>query len=69
MRLKSMAFQNPETINPLIILLANSTIMALITNKNSPRLKTVTGKVNSIKSGFKKEFKNAKVKATRIAVK
>lgn len=43
-------------------------IMALITNKNKPSVKIVTGKVNNTKIGFTKKFNNPKTIATVRAV-
>jgi hypothetical protein len=43
-------------------------IMALITNKNNPSVKIVTGKVNKINIGFTKMFNNPKTIATIIEV-
>lgn len=42
--------------------------MALMTNKNSPSVITVTGKVNITKIGFIKRFNNPRTTATIIAV-
>lgn len=66
--LKSMAVQKPETSNPSIQLLAMSTSTALITNKNRPKVKMVTGKVNTTRTGFKKVNKIPIKTATQIAV-
>ena len=43
-------------------------IMALMTSKNKPNVKTVTGKVNNTKIGFTKKFNNANTTATVSAV-
>lgn len=38
--------------------------MALITKRNKPKVKIVTGNVNKTKTGFTKKFKSAKTTAT-----
>lgn len=43
-------------------------IRALITSKNSPKVKMVTGKVNKIRMGFIKKLSKAKTIATTIEV-
>ena len=42
--------------------------MAFITNRNNPRVKMVTGKVNNTKIGFTKKFSKPKTMATVNAV-
>ena len=42
--------------------------MALITNKNNPKVNTVTGKVNNTKTGFTKKLSKPKTMATVNAV-
>ena len=44
------------------------TIPALITNKNKPKVNTVTGKVKNTKIGFKKVFNKPITMATNKAV-
>ncbi len=66
--LKSNAVQKESTLKPPTIFEHNKMIMALITNKNNPSVKTVTGKVNKINIGFTKIFNNPKTIATIIEV-
>ena len=66
--LNKSAVQNPETLKPSIQLLASKIKAALITNKNRPRVKMVTGKVRITKIGFKIEKSKPTTKATMIAV-
>ena len=68
MMLKSMAVQNEATSNPSTKWSQSKMIMALITNKNKPRVKNVTGKVSNTKIGFTKKFNNPKTTATISAV-
>ena len=63
-KLKSKACQNPATWKPLIKLSDIKIIVALITNKNKPKVNTVTGIVKNIKIGFKNVFKKAITIAT-----
>ena len=56
------------TVNPPINLPAKRIIQALITNKNSPNVTMVIGKVRMIKMGFNMALRNAKTAATIIAV-
>ena len=54
---------NPSTI------LAHKTIrIALIINKNNPKVSRVTGRVKRIKIGLTNTFNTAKTKATKIEV-
>lgn len=66
--LKNKAVQNPFTSNPSTKWSHNRMIIALITNKKSPRVKTVTGKVNNTNTGFTKKFNNPSTIATINAV-
>lgn len=66
--LKSSAVQNESTLNPPTILVHNKIIIALITNKNKPNVKTVNGKVSRTNIGFIKTFSNPKTTATSNAV-
>ena len=66
--LNKSAVQKPETLKPSIQLFARRIIAALITNKNRPSVKIVTGSVSTIKIGFKIENKMPTIKATQIAV-
>lgn len=66
--LKSKAVQKESTLKPPTIFEQNKMIMALITNKNKPSVKIVTGKVNKIKIGFTKMFNKPKTIATIIEV-
>lgn len=61
------ADKKPETAKPSTNLSANKIMMALITNKNNPKVTMVAGKVKNIKSGLTKRFNNAITIATRIA--
>jgi hypothetical protein len=63
-----MAIQILLTENPSINLLARRIINALITNKNSPKVRIVIGKVKITKMGFTIKFKIDKTTATKIAV-
>lgn len=65
--LKIKAVQNPLTPNPSINLSAKRIIRALITKRNNPRVKMVTGNVKIIKIGFTKRLRIAKTKATIMA--
>lgn len=68
MMLKNKADQNPLTWKPSTILDAIKIITALMTNKNSPRVKIVAGMERSTKTGFKKTLRMAKTTATTRAV-
>lgn len=67
-KLKSKAYQNPETANPSINLSPIRMITALIANKKSPRVIRVTGIVKKTRTGFKKVFNKANTTATINAV-
>ena len=62
--LKSKAVQKLETPNPSINLSAKRIMSALMTNKNKPNVKMVTGNVNMTKMGFTNKFRIAKTMAT-----
>jgi hypothetical protein len=65
--LNNKAPKKPFTLNPSTNFVHNAIIAALITNKNRPKEKMVTGKVNNTKTGFIKTFNNPKTIATIIA--
>jgi hypothetical protein len=67
-RLNKRAHQKPSTLNPAIKFSANNIISALITNRKSPRVTRVIGKVRMISMGFTIAFRTAKTMATIIAV-
>ena len=66
--LKSRAYQNPSTINPLTKASQIIIIRALITNKNNPKVTMVTGSVNMIRIGFTNRFNKTRTAATTIAI-
>ena len=66
--LKSSAVQKESTLNPPTILVHNKMIIALITNKNNPKVKTVNGSVNNTNIGFIKTLSNPNTTATSKAV-
>ncbi len=68
MILKNNAVQNESTANPPTILVHSKIMIAFITNKNSPKVITVTGKVKITNIGFINRFSNPKTIATIIAV-
>lgn len=63
-----MAIPIPLTVKPEIKASAMLIIIALIISKNNPKVKTVIGKVNTIKIGFTNKFKILKINATHTAV-
>jgi hypothetical protein len=67
-KLNNKAHQKPSTRNPLTSFSANKMIIAFITKRNSPNVKTVIGSVKSIRSGLTMAFKIANTIATMIAV-
>jgi hypothetical protein len=67
-KLKSKAYQNPETANPSINLSPIRMITALITSKKSPSVIKVTGIVRKTRIGFKNVFNKANTTATMSAV-
>jgi hypothetical protein len=64
----SKAHQKFATVNPVTKESASIITTALITNRNSPKVNTVAGKVNTTKSGLINKFRRAKTIATPIAV-
>ena len=67
-KLNNKAIQKPVTLKPSIRLSANIIIKALITNKNKPKVRMVTGKVKMIRIGFMVTLNNAKTTATITAL-
>lgn len=63
-KLNISAIQKPETLKPSIRLSANKIINALITNKNKPNVRMVTGNVKMMSSGFMVTLNKAKTTAT-----
>lgn len=66
--LKINAEKKLETTKPATNLPANKITIALITNRNRPKLKIVAGNVKRINRGLTNMFKRAIAKATQIAV-
>ena len=66
-KLKSNAYQNPATAKPSINLSANKIIIALITNRNKPKVIIVMGNVNIMINGLTKIRKRPNTIATIIA--
>ena len=62
--LKNVAVQKPSTTNPPTILAHNIMINALITNKKSPILSSVTGNVSKTISGLMNTLSKESTKAT-----
>lgn len=67
-RLKIIAHITPFTRKPSTKYPANIMIIALMTNKKSPKVTMVTGKVKMTKIGLTKKFNKLNTTATRIAV-
>jgi hypothetical protein len=67
-KLKIKAIQNPFTPNPDTKESARRIIIALITSRNNPRVKIVTGRVNIRRIGLTIRFSMASTTATIIAV-
>ena len=67
-RLKKRAVQKESTPNPPTILSHSSMIIALITNKNRPKVTMVNGNVNITNIGLIKILSNPKTTATIKAV-
>lgn len=65
--LKSSAVQKLLTVNPSINLSAKRMINALMTKRNNPKDKMVTGNVKIIRIGLTKRLRIAKTRATIIA--
>lgn len=68
MILKRKAVQNESTLNPPTILVHNKIINALITNKNKPKVRMVTGNVNMTNIGLINILSKPKTTATINAV-
>ncbi|AIY13147.1 hypothetical protein M667_07945 [Cellulophaga baltica NN016038] len=68
-KLNSIAHKTPSTVKPLIKLLANRIMIALIIKRNKPSVMMVTGNVRMTKIGFTMKFNKLKTTATIIAVK
>jgi hypothetical protein len=66
--LKSIAVQNVSTAKPPTIFEQRIIIKALITNKNNPKVTTVTGKVKNTSNGLINVLSNPKTNATIIEV-
>ncbi len=66
--LKSSAVQNDATAKPPTISEHNKMITALITNKKSPNVSTVTGRVNNTINGLINRFNSPSTIATMIEV-
>lgn len=66
--LNKTAVHKELTSKPPTIFVHNNIINALITNKNSPKVTIVTGKVRITNIGFTKIFSNPKTTATIIDV-
>ena len=54
----------PSTLNPSISLSAIKMISALITKRNNPNVRMVTGSVKIIKTGFTKTLSTERTTAT-----
>lgn len=65
-KLNNKAEKKPSTWKPPTILPHNMIIKALITNKNSPNVKMVTGIDINCNIGFTKKFSNANTITTII---
>ena len=62
------AVQNESTLNPPTILVHNKIIIALMTSKNNPKVRIVTGKVSIINIGLINMLSKPKTTATIRAV-
>src|SRR5258708_36649466 len=67
-KLNTRAQPTDFTWKPLTRLSASNIIMALITNKNRPSVRMVTGRVTRISNGFIKKFNTDSTNATTSAV-
>jgi hypothetical protein len=67
-KLNNNAHQKLSTTNPGTTALAIRIIIALITNRNNPSVKTVKGIVSIISNGFTVTFSNESNTAIMIAV-
>ena len=63
-----MAHQKLSTWKPSIRFAVNRIIIALITNKKSPKVKMVMGRVRMTRIGFTKKLSKLSTTATMIAV-
>ena len=66
--LKNKAVQKVSTLNPPTIFVHNKIINALITNKNNPKVRIVTGKVSITNIGLINILSNPRTMATINAV-
>lgn len=66
-KLNNNAHQKPSTLNPVNHRPARRMIRAFITNKNNPKVTTVTGKVSKISTGRRVALRNANSMATKRA--
>lgn len=66
-KLNKSAHQKSLTSNPSIIQSVNRIITALMTSKNRPKVRTVTGIVNRIKTGRRITFKIDRTNITNNA--
>jgi len=66
--LKIRAVKKESTLKPPTIFAHNKIKIALITSKNNPKVKSVTGRVNRTRIGFTKIFSKPKTTATIIEV-
>lgn len=69
MMLKSMAVQKESTLKPPTICVQRRMISALMTSKNKPSVRMVTGRVKSTMIGFMKMLSNPSTIATMTDVK
>ena len=67
-RLNINAHQKPSTLMPSTNLLASNTTRALITNRNRPSVRMVTGSVSRMIRGFTKVLRIARTTANTSAV-
>lgn len=66
--LNSNAHQKLATVNPSTKKSQSMTRKALMTKRNRPKVRKVTGMVTMISAGLKKVFKSANTKATQMVV-
>lgn len=66
--LNNKAYQKLDTEKPLTNSWHSSIMTALMTSRNNPNVKIVTGKVNNINNGFTNKFNNPNTIATTIDV-
>ena len=67
-KLNNSAVKKFSTAKPATNLAQSKIIKALITKRNNPKVKNVTGSVSKTKSGFTNKFNNPKTIATQMAV-